>query len=463
MSAESAALTSKHSSLVRCPELVASSRLYKNELCERIVSGGSNFFAAAAPHSTPMAALEGMSSVGAGKNIVGLGFGLKIVNGRVSHERALLVYVRRKDAKARLSIDWAIPAEVNGMPTDVVEIGEPQSLGIGGLGNAGGAMGVAVAPGHPTPTECGLSIGHFNGSAGTIGCVVDLGSGEPHILSAAHVLAPPTCSCSWGDRILQPAQSDGGSSPHFASLVDWTPIDFTHGGVNHMDAAIAVVNVPHRSVSKAIAHIGAISLPHVEAVAGQRVAKVGRSTSHRTGTIFDIDFDVKGITYSNYKSANFEGQIAIQSDDDDVFAERGDSGALVVDACSKAPVGLLFAVGGRPGQKIGISTPIEAVLNKFRASIVTLGPILVWTLNRCSRDEGATMTISELKKAKKALWEKFRGLEGIVALGVGNDAVNVYVRDLATAKGLPASFCGAKLNILVVGEEGFVAIALLVA
>jgi hypothetical protein len=57
-------------------------------------------------------------------NVVGVGIGPKIVAGEESGRLVIRVYVRKKVPAEVLDAGQRIPAEVEGVPTDVVEVGE---------------------------------------------------------------------------------------------------------------------------------------------------------------------------------------------------------------------------------------------------------------------------------------------------------------------------------------------------
>jgi hypothetical protein len=66
--------------------------------------------------------------------------------------------------------------------------------------------------------------------------------------------------------------------------------------------------------------------------------------------------------FANGATALFEGQYGIIGTRPGYFAQRGDSGSVVVDA-DNAPVGLLFSVAS--GIDLAIMNPIDAVLKYF--------------------------------------------------------------------------------------------------
>jgi hypothetical protein len=61
-------------------------------------------------------------------NVVGVGVGLRSRNGRVGDQIALIVMVSHKVPVAELAPGDIIPAEIEGVPVDVQEMGELRAL-----------------------------------------------------------------------------------------------------------------------------------------------------------------------------------------------------------------------------------------------------------------------------------------------------------------------------------------------
>jgi hypothetical protein len=57
------------------------------------------------------------------KNVVGVGIGLRQVDGQLTEQLALTVLVRRKQPASELAWRDQIPAELDGVPVDVQEVG----------------------------------------------------------------------------------------------------------------------------------------------------------------------------------------------------------------------------------------------------------------------------------------------------------------------------------------------------
>jgi hypothetical protein len=57
-------------------------------------------------------------------NVVGVGVGLRHRRGKATEEVALVVLVRRKLPRDMLAPEDVVPAEIEGVPVDVQEVGE---------------------------------------------------------------------------------------------------------------------------------------------------------------------------------------------------------------------------------------------------------------------------------------------------------------------------------------------------
>ena len=214
-----------------------------------------------------------------------------------------------------------------------------------------------------SPVPCGVSVGHRNITAGTLGCLVDTPAGR-YILSNNHVLAD-TNAGNPGDDILQPGPSDSdpeNPARRIAGLTDYEPLNLG-GAVNSIDAAIAALDDGIPAIPD-IMTVGRHANPPAAAFLNQSVAKHGRTTGLTFGTVVDISFD--GNVGINGQFAYFEDQIAIVGNYGP-FSEPGDSGSLILNNPGSHPVGLLFA----GDDTHTLANPIQAVLSRFGATIVT--------------------------------------------------------------------------------------------
>jgi len=314
-------------------------------------------------------------------NVVGVGVGYKIVGGERTEIPCVIVFVRRKVRAESLSAEEMIPAQVEGVATDVIESGLIY------------AQQSNTAKFRPAPG--GVSIGHYQITAGTLGVVVrDRGTGERLILSNNHVLANSN-DASQGDPIIQPGGADGGTvqNDQIGTLLRFQPISFegtseppgcnlavtyaafgnflarTLGSdhrvtayrpqqaANLIDAALARP-LNNGDVLDEILEIGAIS-GTVEALPGMPVRKSGRTTALTTGEIMAVDTTVT-VGYGAGRTAVFEQQLVAGA-----MSQPGDSGSLVVEAGTQRAVGLLFA----GSDTTTVFSPIEFVQDLLNVNV----------------------------------------------------------------------------------------------
>jgi len=215
------------------------------------------------------------------------------------------------------------------------------------------------------PVPIGVSTGHPDITAGTIGCrvigVID-GNDVYYALSNNHVYANSN-NATIGDNVLQPGSVDGGVDPYDAigTLSDFEWIEFGPRGENYIDAAIAFTTTAdvnnatppdgYGTPSSTIRTDDLLELP---------VQKYGRTTGQTTGVVDSINATVK-VGYGG-GFAIFVGQIFITPG---TFSAGGDSGSLIVTDPDKNPVGLLFA----GSSTMTVANPIDAVLEAFDVTI----------------------------------------------------------------------------------------------
>ncbi|MCX2679306.1 hypothetical protein OOZ15_05065 [Galbibacter sp. EGI 63066] len=292
-------------------------------------------------------------------NVVATGIGYKIVAGQPTTDLAIICSVEVKKTSTVLKEEDIIPASVQGVPTDV----KP--------------CGILRAFQDPTerfrPAPGGVSMGHFQITTGTFGCVVSK-NGEKFILSNNHVLANSNAALV-GDPILQPGAFDGGSvtQDQIAVLSEFVPIHFegeednddnrpcrtarvvasiinTLAPVvgsrsrlrpytiqqenNLVDCAIAQP-LNSNDITEEIHQIGYIA-GVVEGQLGMNVKKSGRTTGLTTGVIEQIDVSAR-VNYGANKVALFTDQLMAGT-----MSQGGDSGSAVLDENNNL-TGLLFA------------------------------------------------------------------------------------------------------------------------
>lgn len=313
-------------------------------------------------------------------NVVGVGTGFRHTRSGRTEEVCVVALVRRKMPQAALQESDLVPREVNGVRTDVVEVGELKAL--------------QARTDRWRPAPGGVSVGHYLITAGTFGCVVrDQASGERLLLSNNHVLANSNIAAP-GDAILQPGPTDGGQRAEdtLALLERFVPLVFNRepgscdiaagvAGVanalarlvgsghqlevfqgdqqtaNLVDAAVARPLDPSALLDD-ILEIGQITgttLP----VLGMAVRKSGRTTGLTEGTITVLNTTVE-VSYGPGRSARFEDQLVTSP-----MSQGGDSGSCLVEADATLAVGLLFAGSDRAT----IHNPIQSVLESLEVTL----------------------------------------------------------------------------------------------
>jgi hypothetical protein len=286
-------------------------------------------------------------------NVVATGVGFKVSEGVRTATLSIVCSVVEKRPLAALSAREVVPRDIAGIPTDVVATGVLRTL------NAPTAR-FRPAPG-------GVSVGHRDITAGTLGCLVRR-NGDVFILSNNHVLANSNFAHA-GDAILQPGPVDGGRDPEdrIATLESFVPVITaeeqsecafansvahvanaaarllgsdarlraisTQAVDNLVDAAIARPVSPE-VVSEGILGVGTITGVS-RAMLGMSLIKSGRTTGVTTGEIEQVD--VTADVQYGQRVARFTDQVMAGA-----MSQGGDSGSAVLDSEHRI-VGLLFA------------------------------------------------------------------------------------------------------------------------
>jgi hypothetical protein len=309
----------------------------------------------------------------------GVAIGYKITDGKITDEPAIIVNVEKKLPKSQLKSSDMVPSKIKGFNTDVVELGKIVALDLDTQKKY-------------RPAPCGVSIGHKNITAGTLGCVV-YKDGVPFILSNNHVLANSNAA-KINDEILQPGPYDGGTlADQISALAHFVPIDFggdveppppdedppgedpptpppddgNGGGCkiakafasfgnfmasklgssyvvklekfstpNYVDAALAGPIEVGVDVDDNIVDIGKIVGVRMEPQLLLDIKKFGRTTHFTEDRILQLHADIQ-VGYGPGQTALFEDQIVAGP-----MSAGGDSGSIVLDMDNQV-VGLLFA------------------------------------------------------------------------------------------------------------------------
>lgn len=292
------------------------------------------------------------------RNVQGVGIGFKWVNGEPTDEPAILVFVEKKYSKSdcyrKQSLEDFIPPSIDGISTDVIEIGK-------------------IIPHSYTakcrPIQPGFSAGHVNVTAGTIGGFFRDQDGDLVALSNNHVFADEN-RCKEGDLIYQPGRADSGASaipnpiwntdtsalPYFATLKKWSVL----AAQNTHDSAIAKVHesfIPDM-INPVYPHMDMRMAGVRDAASKMMAQKAGRTTGYTTGQVMGVKASFT-IGYDTI-DARFNDCIVFTN-----MSQPGDSGSIIFDMEMYA-IGLLFA--GSP--KATIASPMQTVMNYYGLTIL---------------------------------------------------------------------------------------------
>jgi hypothetical protein len=312
-----------------------------------------------------------VASVRPEHNVVGVGLGSKLIEGRSTGTVCVRFYVERKIAKDAIPPTLLLPENINEVETDVIESGRFRALQLAVVAPRRARDPRArMRPAHP-----GCSVGfQFTGDqagfvmAGTLGAIVKR-QGEKkgektkeYLLSNNHVLANEGL-LPVDSPIFQPGLLDDGnvSTDQIAKLSQFVPL--APATPNDVDCAVAEV-LDSKLVRGSILGIGRLADGRpVEATEGMPVEKSGRTTGFTAGTIADTNADV----IVGYETGNFtfQNQIIVVGDHGP-FSQAGDSGSLIVATVPRRAVALLFA--GSATHTIG--NPISAVLSALNVVLV---------------------------------------------------------------------------------------------
>lgn len=266
--------------------------------------------------------------------IQGLGLGEKLTKGQYDETIVIRAYVNKKKPlsklKNRVPKTIVIP-EIGRVRTDVIEVGDVV------LHSLNSRM---------RPVAPGCSIGHVDGTSGSLGCVVRIkGNSGTYILSSAHILSDFDQVDS-SDVILQPSKKDDRNYQNnvVAKLEKYTAYDFTRGAFNNT-ADAAVAKISPGNITKSVSLIGKEPSGIRDGISrGTVVKKVGSTTGLTWGEVLDVDYTFSPkMPYGNgsRRRAGFYDQVMCTP-----FTQNGDSGAAILDSENRL-IGLHMAGSSR--------------------------------------------------------------------------------------------------------------------
>jgi hypothetical protein len=226
------------------------------------------------------------------------------------------------------------------------------------------------------PLVPGLSVGHLDVTAGTLGGFVRLtgGTGVLLVLSNNHVLADSGAARA-GDPTLQPGVADGGTAAdRIGTLTAFSDLSAEPG--NLVDAAVSTLDegvgadpggYPGGPLAALVAAVDDIDAEDV-------VEKMGRTTGHTRGRITAVEVDGVGVQYDDGVHT-FDDQVEVEGLSGG-FSAGGDSGSVIWRSRDRAPLALLFAgseTGGSYGGGVTFANPLATVLRTLGVEWVSTG------------------------------------------------------------------------------------------
>lgn len=303
--------------------------------------------------------------------VTGIGFGWRRRAGETTDEPAIRIYVERKLAPEALSRDELLPAAIEGIPTDIIQLA-PLRLQAGPVPDTG----------RYRPLRAGQRMNRRSEEAGSIGCFAKTNDGKRHVLiTAQHVIyssrdderaerdgpavgQPYVCSycskcCTTGDEVGDVWFARNNKTID-AAVVELRPGTKWLAEVQNGDKPIVIKGVETFS--------GITDVKKMKPME-RLLFKRGHMTGLVSGLLEDLSHDGIIVTPRGEKW-EIEDQISFaQTDMTKEFSDSGDSGGIVI-MNTLLLVGIYFAVteaqlGGQT-VGIGIACPIPRIQQQFQ-------------------------------------------------------------------------------------------------
>ncbi|MEM0977175.1 MAG: hypothetical protein AAGJ34_06555 [Pseudomonadota bacterium] len=262
-------------------------------------------------------------------NFTGADVGYRWNGDKKTKELVVRIHVNAKIPVAELDEKDVFPAEIDGIPLDVIE----------------GPYKIRRSAGSPQDRAKiltgGISVGRLDNSAGTLGTIVMVEETEqPAILSNWHVIAG--ANAQRGDGILQPGRADGGGfDDDIANLFDWKLNRFC-------DAAIALLNRKRPWLPVQFRGFTNFEGDRTSRL-GEVLTKYGRTTGKTRARVdgegvYRVFYEVKPGVIEPRDIDGFKLVPEAPDNPGDVeVSEGGDSGSVWFNENDKTAVGLHFA------------------------------------------------------------------------------------------------------------------------
>jgi hypothetical protein len=229
----------------------------------------------------------------------------------------------------------------------------------------------------------GLSVGHYSGYAGTLGCLLRVKkTGQVALAGASHVLSIIS-KAKPGDAVLQPGYPDGPKTAEnrIATLFNFTYLvhysDIQSGtSLNTDDIAVAVLdnqeNYPsanllpdYKDADKKIKLKNVLSGDDLIDYLEKPVFKLGRTTGVTEGLFVGVYATPQGIRRPDGRTYLYENVLLVQNKGTNAFSSPGDSGSVVYTVDGGA-LGLIIGAS----DKFTFVSPMSSCLHAMNAELL---------------------------------------------------------------------------------------------
>lgn len=291
--------------------------------------------------------------------VQGVAIGQKVTNGVGTNTISIIVYVREKHSEDDLEDELILPASIDGVDVDVQETGEIrldkhndpplQDSPPYARTDDSHEADLTVRSHTLRPVFGGISGGHVDITAGTIGAPFEDSGGSLVWLTNRHIAAEDDRDTT-GEDFVQPGPADN-SNLHVVGAVRELS-EWTADGTNHSDSALITPN-NGSDVSDTVLGLGGPGESEIATI-GDPYVKSARTSTIRSSPLRarDVSADIN----AGWTTLYYEGLITF-----DPVSTGGDSGSLWArydrGVDTYYPVGLNFA----SSDTRAFAIPFEAV------------------------------------------------------------------------------------------------------
>jgi hypothetical protein len=291
-----------------------------------------------------------------------VGVGDKLKGGERTAETSIRVYVTRKRPLEEIPPEERVPAEIEGMKTDVVERPIPVVEQVAGI--------PATTPDREDaherrPVRGGTQLKPApTAGAGTLGCICTVTGDASKVIAvtAHHVVYTPSDTPNH-EEVGQP-NGDSSSSDSCDDIIGKV-LDAQHD--EDVDVALIQLN-GHTTYLAEIEGVGVVAGIGPHPAKNDPVRKRGRTTGLTGGIVDDISTDGDVNNHDGTLNRHYKRAIQVKANPDPAtpgatdFTRGGDSGAAYLNAAGQV-IGIHFS--GAPGTGFSFGTPMETIVKKF--------------------------------------------------------------------------------------------------